>query len=143
MALIEGIKLELGNVFEGVGSLISTIREAITGDPSPDKKVKAEAALMQMQFTLNEGQQKINAIEAAHISVFVAGWRPFIGWVCGFGLGWNYIFQPLLYWVFSAFGKTITFPALDIGELITLLFALLGLAGLRTVEKKNDVAKSH
>ena len=108
-----------------VGNLAWEIREAIKGkelDPNQ----------------LLEIQTKINEVEAKHRSVFVAGWRPFIGWVCGLALAYNFIIRDLFIWVID---PEIVPPALQMEHLMTVLFGILGLAGLRTYEKLKDKAR--
>ena len=88
------------------------------------------------------GQLRINEQEAKHGSIFVAGWRPAIGWICGGGIAWNFILQPLISWVAFIFGVDITdAPVLDVGPLMILLGGMLGLGGLRTYEKRLGVAR--
>ena len=87
------------------------------------------------------GQMEINKVEAANASVFVSGWRPFVGWVCGGGLVYTFIGQPLLSWASLIWNFPIP-PNLDMGTLITLLGGLLGLGGMRTAEKIKGVAAS-
>ena len=108
-----------------VGNLAWEIREAIKGkelDPNQ----------------LLEIQTKINEVEAKHRSVFVAGWRPFIGWVCGLALAYNFIIRDLFIWVIDP--ETVP-PALQMEHLMTVLFGMLGLGGLRTYEKLKDKAR--
>lgn len=115
----------------------------------PDKQKAAEArlklqemahdeemALLAAEIGLAEGQLAINKVEAAHSSVFVAGWRPFIGWICGVGLGANFILMPLGTWARDGFKDM---PDIAIGDLLTLTMAMLGMAGLRTYEKFKEV----
>lgn len=93
--------------------------------------------------TANAAQTRINEIEAQHKSVFVSGWRPYIGWICGTALGWNYILQPLVLWIGFLLGYDLSAaPQLDTSELSTLLLAMLGTAGLRTYEKLKGVARN-
>ena len=73
--------------------------------------------------------------------MFVAGWRPFIGWVCGSGLVYSFIAQPLLAWA-SGIWVFPAPPVLDLSTLLTVLGGMLGLSSLRTVEKINGVARS-
>jgi hypothetical protein len=131
----------------GIGSIFS-FGTAIIDKlfPNKDEANKAKIALMEMQqkgelaelnATLQVAieQNKVNQEEAKNASVFVSGWRPFVGWVCGFSLFYNYIFMPfftyIVVWGFSA----PPMPTLDSGELMTLLLGMLGLGGLRTYEK--------
>ena len=87
---------------------------------------------------LIELQAEINKIEAQHRTIFVAGWRPFIGWVCGFALAYNFILRDLLVWFI---GPEQVPPALQMEHLMTVLIGMLGLGGMRTFEKFKDKAK--
>lgn len=107
------------------GNLAWEIREAIKGkelDPNQ----------------LLEIQTRINEIEAQHRTVFVAGWRPFIGWVCGIALAYNFVIRDLFIW---AMKPEVVPPALQMEHLMTVLLGMLGLGGLRTYEKIKDKVK--
>lgn len=114
----------------------------------PDR-AKAEQAKLEMQAKIldavNQGalaQLEVNKAEAQHASIFVAGWRPFIGWTCGAGLAWAFVGQPVANWAIAAFGlKTATLPILPIDGLTELVFAMLGIGALRTFEKVRGVTK--
>ena len=118
----------------------------------PDKNKRAEAKeLFETQMLtamtgLVQGQLDINKEEAKHASIFVAGWRPAIGWVCGVALAWNFVIQPLLLWAAWAMPEIApdisTAPKLDTDELMTVLLGMLGLGGLRTYEKRLGVART-
>jgi hypothetical protein len=84
---------------------------------------------------LIELQGEINKIEAQHRTIFVAGWRPFIGWVCGIALAYNFVLRDLLIWFI---GPEQVPPALQMEHLMTVLIGMLGLGGMRTFEKFND-----
>ena len=88
-------------------------------------------------------QIELNKIEAGHRSIFVAGWRPFIGWVCGFALLWHFILFDMLTWVTVNFFPHVTaIPNLTGTEtLVTVLLSLLGLGAMRTAEKFGGRAK--
>jgi hypothetical protein len=87
-------------------------------------------------------QLLVNLAEASHRTVFVAGWRPFIGWVCGSALAYNFIFRDVLVWVLATWAPTFAVPpALHMDQLMTVLLGLLGLGTLRTVEKVGGVTK--
>lgn len=105
-------------------------------DPASAAAAKLELFKLQQNGELAQitGQLEINKVEAANPSVFVSGWRPFIGWICGVGLSYQFLIYPIL----VAFEPKIV--QLDMGTLITLLGGLLGLGTLRTVEKINGVA---
>ena len=88
-------------------------------------------------------QIEVNKTEAEHPSIFVAGWRPAVGWTCGLALFWHFIFQPLLMWVAFLFDVDLKdAPSLAIGDLMTVLLGMLGLGGLRTYEKRAGVARN-
>jgi len=87
---------------------------------------------------LIELQAEINKVEAQHRTIFVAGWRPFIGWVCGFALAYNFVLRDMLIWYF---GEVSAPPALQMEHLMTVLVGMLGLGGMRTFEKLKDRTK--
>ena len=98
-------------------------------------------------FSLLLEQIKVNTAEAQSGSLFVGGWRPFVGWVCGVALAYTYILHPFLQFVVYAWGDPTTvnklskLPVLELAELLPILLGMLGLAGYRTFEKVKDVAK--
>lgn len=110
-----------------LGSFAKDLREAIKG-----KEIDPEKAL-----ELIKVQNEVNKIEAQHRSIFVAGWRPFIGWVCGLALLYNFILRDIIAWVIPDQMP----PALQMDQLITILLGMLGLGGLRTYEKLKDKSK--
>lgn len=130
--------LILGSVFELGGKIIDRLF------PDPAQKAQAELELLKLtqsgdlQTTL--AQLEINAKEAQHASVFVAGWRPFVGWSCGVGLVYATMGHNLLVWLANAKGWPAP-PAVDSELLIYTLSGLLGIGGLRTIEKVKGVAK--
>jgi hypothetical protein len=105
----------------------------------PDKTEREKAELA-AAVALVQGQMQINQIEAANPSIFVSGWRPFIGWVCGAGCAWNWLGLPILKVAALYLGHPIAVSPADLGEMMPLLLGMLGLGGLRTVEKINGVA---
>ena len=112
----------------------------------PDKAAAAKAKLeMEAQLlaaaTAQSGQQAaINQVEAGHNSIFVSGWRPFIGWVCGSGLAWAFVIAPMLTWLLPVAGVVGTLPTLQMEYLLELVVAMLGLGALRSFEKMRGVA---
>lgn len=134
----------VSGILGSVGQLAKDIRGAITGQISPEKKADVELKLLELESASQQAQALINQEEAKHPSVFVAGWRPFIGWVCGFSLAYYYVVRDLATWILSILKITTSpLPTLQTGELMTLLFGLLGLGGLRTFEKIKDVQGKH
>jgi hypothetical protein len=84
-------------------------------------------------------QVEVNKVEAANKSIFVAGWRPFIGWICGSALGCQFIIGPLVTWFSAVLGHPVQFPSLDYSSLSTILLGMLGLGGLHTYERVQGV----
>jgi hypothetical protein len=112
-------------------------------DPTQRDAAKLELLKLQQQGDLAQiaGQLEINKTEAASSSTFVAGWRPFIGWVCGAALAYTYIGYPLILWAGALWFPSIKPPVLgNDGMLYELMFGMLGLGGLRTFEKVKGVA---
>jgi hypothetical protein len=99
-----------------------------------------ELAVLAAETELAKAQVDVNKQEAASTNLFVSGWRPFVGWVCGLGLASQFVVAPLFTWGSGLVGHPTTFPALDLSTLLTLLFGMLGLGALRTTEKINGVA---
>jgi len=87
-------------------------------------------------------QAETNKEEAQHRSVWVAGWRPFIGWVCGFALAWHFVLSPVVLFFAAWFNIVLpALPAFDMGSLMTVLMGMLGLGGLRTFEKTKGLTR--
>jgi hypothetical protein len=101
---------------------------------------KGELAILDAEVKLATGQMTINAEEAKSSSLFVSGWRPAVGWTCVTGLIYTFLVHPLLTWLSINFG-IIAPPTIEAGVLTTLLTGMLGLAGIRSFEKYNGVAK--
>jgi hypothetical protein len=112
--------------------------------PDPEKAAAAKLELFKMQqsgeLAAMAGQMEINKVEAANPSVFVSGWRPAIGWVCGAGFAIQFVVGPLAEWGSAFYGAPVKFPAMDTGTMMPLLLGMLGLSGLRTAEKIQQVA---
>jgi hypothetical protein len=122
---------------EGVANIIDQFVETV------DEKRAAEVIKAKMMMKPSLAQIELNKIEAGHRSIFVAGWRPFIGWACGCALVWHFILFDLLNWVTVNFFPHVTeLPELSGTEtLVTVLLSLLGLGAMRTAEKFVGKAK--
>jgi hypothetical protein len=105
----------------------------------PDKSAQ-EAAQLAAAVTLVQSQLEINKVEAASPSVFVSGWRPAIGWICGMACAWNWIGLPVVKAGLAIYGHPLALSQADISEMMPILLGMLGLGGLRTMEKLNDKA---
>lgn len=111
----------------------------------PDKNQKMQLEHEVTMAVLNSGmsQMEVNKVEAAHRSIFVAGWRPAVGWVCAGALAWHFVLYDITAWAQLAFFPyTPALPALSgTGELVTVLFSMLGLGGLRSFEKLKGLSR--
>jgi len=118
----------------------------IIDDYIPDKdaaqkaKDQINAKLIDAAAQANLGQIETNKAEAQHRSVWVAGWRPAIGWACAAGFGYTFVGYPVLSWVGGIYGWP-ALPLIDNGILLEMTFGMLGMAGLRTFEKLKGVSK--
>ena len=119
---------EIGNAFDKIFT-------------SDEERAEASLFLSKLRPKPHLLQAEINKIEAAHRSIFVAGWRPFIGWVCGVGFLWVFLGHPLFEWSVALYGLDIHPPELMSDSLLELVLAMLGLGGLRTAEKLTGRAK--
>lgn len=133
----------IGSLLSNVGDFAQKIRSAITGKLSPDEEAKVNMQLMELEFSALKAQTDINLAEAQHASVFVAGWRPAIGWVCALGLAWQFLVNPVLAWGLILFGSATQPPLIPSEGLMSLVMALLGLGGLRTYEKLKGANQRH
>lgn len=123
------------SISETVGGIV----KRIWPDPTEELRSQVEAfgIAVESQIAIHE----TNRAEAQHPSMFVAGWRPFIGWTCGFGLAYQFLAQPMLAWG-SGIWEIPVPPALDTGTLTTVLTGMLGLAGMRSFEAFKGTKRS-
>ena len=119
-----------------------TLLDRFIPDPEATRAAEAEFLKMAMDGELRQtiAQLEINAREAAHPSVFVAGWRPFFGWAGGFAFVYATVGQPLLAWWAGIKGWPVP-PELNLDLLWVVVTGMLGIGGLRTFEKTKGVAK--
>lgn len=136
-----------GPVFDVVGKVLDRV--------IPDPEAKAEAQLKLLELAqrgelaqleadtkLALAQTDINKEEAKSANLFVAGWRPAIGWVCGLVLLWNFILAPWMNWFAQLFGADLAVPSAAMQELWPLILGMLGIGTMRTIEKSQGVATS-
>jgi len=114
--------------------------------PDADEKAKLahEIATMaeKQAHEANMAQLEVNKMEAQHRSVFIAGWRPFLGWGLSFAMIWHFVFVPMITFGFAYAGvEPPELPAFDMDSLMTVLLGMLGLGGLRTFEKAKGLTK--
>jgi len=130
----------LGKIFGGdtlktVGTVIDDLHF------SGEEKEKLKLQMKEIDAKLKEKQLDINKVEAGHKSIFVAGWRPFLGWISGLSIGYVYLLQPLLDMILQMFDVKIDWVVLDLGQLMPLVLGILGLGGLRSFEKAKGLTK--
>jgi len=113
--------------------------------PDKDARDKAQAELLRaaqdQDFQKAIAQIEVNKVEAQHTSLFVAGWRPAIGWICVVGLGYNFLLYPMMTWLVVVTGAEFTPPPLLSENLMELVMGMLGLGALRSFEKWKGVAR--
>ena len=126
----------LGPIFDKLVGLIP--------DPAAAAKAKAEAMAMMIDAAqrADAAQMEVNKVEAASGSLFIAGWRPFVGWVCAVGVAWNWIGLPVGVFIAALVEHNLDLRPADLSEMLPLLLGLLGMGGLRTFEKVQGVARA-
>ncbi len=122
-----------GGVAEPIEAVGNVLDKVFTSD---EEKLDKKLLMQRMAMEPHMVQTEINKIEAKHRSIFVAGWRPFIGWVCGTGLAFSYVFNPLIQWYSGNPG-----PEMPLESMTTLVVSLLGLGAMRTFEKVTGKSK--
>lgn len=131
MAKILG--LDLGSVASGVAGAVDRFVE------TPDEKKAAQLLIAKMEHEKDKWQTEINRIESGHRSIFIAGWRPLIGYICACALAWGWIIRPILVVAFSVLKIEVEMPDIATNEAISLVMAMLGMSGLRTYEKSKKL----
>lgn len=130
----------LGEIF----GFATTIIDKVFPDKSQADAAKAALMQMQLQGQLQDAQNAwdnakqqavVDAAEASNTSVFVAGWRPFIGWVCGSAFAWIYVGQPVGVFLAALCGKALALPTLDLNSMMPVLLGMLGLGAMRSYDK--------
>lgn len=130
----------LGKIFGGdtlktVGTVIDDLHF------SGEEKEKLKLQMKEIDAKLKEKQLDINKAEAFHRSIFVSGWRPFLGWISGLSIGYVYLFQPVFDMILQMFDIKVDWVVLDLGQLMPLVLGMLGLGGLRSFEKSRGLTK--
>ena len=136
LGIIQGI---LGG---GQGGALKTISKVIDDlHTSDEEKLDKKILMQRLQQKLADKQLDVNANEAGHRSIFVSGWRPFIGWCGGFALAFEFILSPGIEWYAKFAGLSLTAPEIQTGPLLAIVTSMLGVAGLRSFEKSKGLTK--
>lgn len=138
----------MATAFAALIPMLGNVFDRLFPDPAAaaDAKVKVmemaqrgELAYLDADLKLATGQMEVNRAEAQHQSIFVAGWRPAIGWVCAAAFAFKFVVGPAAAVLMTMAGHPITLPEFDFSEMSTILLGMLGLGTLRTVEKIKKV----
>jgi len=124
-----------GGSIKAVGKIVDELYT------SEDERNQAKITVEKIQARLKEKQLDINLSESKSRSLFVAGWRPCLGWVGSLSVAYVYLLQPILNMILQLFDVHIDWVVLDLGQLMPLILGMLGLGGLRTFEKSKGVSK--
>lgn len=131
----------------GIATILAPAFGTLIDRLIPDKaeaqkaKLEMEAKLVDAANEVNLAQIEVNKQEAAHRSLFIAGWRPALGWVCAAGFTWAFVGSPIAEWIAAIQGIEADLPVIDTDMLLELVFGMLGLAGLRSWEKSRGLTK--
>lgn len=137
----------MGLDITGIGSIADfagKVLDKVFPDPDAAARAKLELFKAQQAGELQElaaqwenakAQLAVNEAEAQNASVFVSGWRPFVGWTCGVSFAYKFVIAPFVVLILTAVGNPITLPVLDFTEMSTILLGMLGLGAMRSFEK--------
>ena len=135
LKIIGGLLGGKDGALKQVASVIDSIHT------SEEEKLDKKILMQRIQQKLAEKQLDVNAKEAGHRSVFVSGWRPFIGWCGGVALAFEFILSPCIEWYSKFAGLNLTAPAIETGPLLAIVTSMLGVAGMRSFEKARGLTK--
>ena len=131
-------------MIESLIAPVTGLLDKFVEDKDQKNKLAHELATMADRHAqeLAKGQLEINKAEASHRSIFVAGWRPFVGWTCGVALCWHFVLAPFVIFASAYAGVALPdLPTFDMSSLLTVLMGMLGLGGLRSFEKVKGLTK--
>lgn len=131
-----------------IAQIVSTVVDRLIPDKSQAAAAKAQLLEMQIKGEFDNAieQLKTDQAEAANQSVFVAGWRPFVGWACGFAFVYAFILQPLAQAICVIAHRSFDpklFPVLNLDQMMPVLLGMLGLGAMRTIDKYNGTGNGH
>jgi len=134
--------MALSSIKELVGPVSGLVSEFIEDKDERNRLAHEIATLAEKQHHAEVmAQVEVNKTEAAHKSLFVAGWRPAIGWICGLGMLSNFIVVPMTNFVLDLTGSPIVVPLIDLQTMMPVLLGMLGLGGMRSFEKVKGKAR--
>ena len=130
------------DLLSGLTPIVNKVLDLI---PDPNAKARAEAEmqaeLLKYAAEQSAQQSEVNKVEAANSNVFVAGWRPAIGWTCALAFMFMYVVAPLATWMAAFFNHIVPIPQFDTNALMSLTTGMLGLGAMRSFDKKQGTSK--
>ena len=144
-----------GGASGGIGAIATFATEVLkrtVDDPAAqdamaiklaELEASGDLAQLAQDTGVMQAQAATNTEEAKSASMFVAGWRPAVGWICAAGLGVQYGLAPVLTWLAALVGRPVPFPQLNMSDLFPLLFGMLGIGAMRSWEKVQGVARDN
>tara|TARA_R100000687_G_scaffold73140_1_gene63659 strand:- start:375 stop:782 length:408 start_codon:yes stop_codon:yes gene_type:complete len=133
--------MALFGIAEAVVGVVDNVLDKFVEDK--DLRAKLNHELKTQVQKANLAQIAVNMEQAKHPSIFVAGARPAIMWICAFGLGWQFVFQPIFIWGLAVTAHAIPIPVIPTDGLLTLTLSLLGLGGMRSFEKMKGIQREN
>ena len=128
-----------------ISTFLPLVDKLVARIPDPAARERAaldmQAELLKAAVAESQSQTEVNKVEAAHSSIFVAGWRPFIGWMGGISLGYAFLLQPILAWFLAIFGVTTPLPEPNTETMMALVTAMLGVTAARSFDKWKGTSK--
>lgn len=128
-----------------ISSFMPLIDKLVARIPDPAARERAaldmQAELLKAAVAESQSQNEVNKVEAAHQSIFVAGWRPFIGWMGGVSLGYAFLLQPILSWFLIICGVETRLPEPNTETMMALVTAMLGVTAARSFDKWKGTAR--
>jgi len=128
-------------IIESVVGVVDNVLDKFVEDKNLRAKLNHELKTQVQQANL--AQIDVNKAQASHPSIFVAGARPAIMWICAFGLGWQFVFQPVCSWAMAIWSPELAMPIIPTEGLMTLTLSLLGLGGMRSFEKSKGIQRNN
>jgi hypothetical protein len=129
----------IGKSVKDIGGGITDFIANIQGKLSPEQAAEVTKLQMASDSAINAAQAAIDAAEAVSKSIYIAGWRPLIGWVCALAFALNFLISPIVQSILIGAGSAIKLPQLDMAALYSVMLPMLGLIGARTYEKAKGV----
>ena len=124
---------------------LEMINKLVDRIPDPAARERAslemQADLLKYAAEQSQAQMEVNKVEAAHQSIFVAGWRPFVGWMGGVSLGYAFLLQPILSWLLAICGVSTPLPEPNTDAMMALVTAMLGVTAARSFDKWKGTTK--